>query len=64
MSAAKKTPGVKAPKPPRFVWFDYDCHAPKGSKWIPYQSKADQRASRPDLLPMKFRVVPLKGGAR
>lgn len=47
----------KTPKPPKHIWADYDASYPKDSRWTFYRAKADQRANRPDLKPIKFRLI-------
>lgn len=46
----KKT---RQPKPPEFIWADY-----ADRKWAFYSSKRGQRSNRPDLEPIKFKIVP------
>lgn len=46
---------------PRIVWADFDPHAARSVRWAFYNTKAEQRDNRPDLRPIKLRVV---GGAK
>jgi hypothetical protein len=48
---------TKTPKPPKVIWADYDPTYPKVSKWGFYVTKNDQRRNRPDLKPIKLKVV-------
>lgn len=41
----------------RCMWADYDPMADRSSKVVVYNSKADQRANRPDLVPIPVMVV-------
>lgn len=48
---------IKRQKPPRYIWADCDPDAPRGSRWAFYNTLEDQRSNRPDLKPIKLRVV-------
>jgi hypothetical protein len=54
----------KTPKPPMFIWADYDGKYPRNSRWSFYATKADQRSNRPDLKPIKLTIGTSDGGAR
>lgn len=43
-------------KPPRFIWADYDPTARRALRWVFYRTKSEQRANRPDLRPIRFRI--------
>jgi len=45
-------------KPPRFIWADYDPKARRALRWAFYCTKAEQRANRPDLRPIRFCIQP------
>ena len=47
----------KTPKPPKHIWADYDGSYPKDSRWTFYGTRAAQRSNRPDLKPIKLKVV-------
>lgn len=44
-------------KVPRHIWADYDPHAHRSVRWAYYHTKAEQRENRPDLRPIKLRIV-------
>ena len=55
-------------KPPKFIWADFDpgrieryksldLPHPPSVRWKFYNTKAQQRFERPDLRPLKLRVV-------
>lgn len=46
------------PKPPAYIWADCDPDAPRSVRWAFYNTLADQRGNRPDLKPIKLRIVP------
>jgi len=58
---------MSTPRPLAYLWADYDPHAVRGSKWATYPTKADQRACRPDLQPVRVCLITApkrkKGGA-
>lgn len=41
---------------PRFMWADFDPLAHRSERVVIYSTKADQRANRPDLKPIRVRV--------
>lgn len=43
--------------PPKYIWADCDPAAPKPIRWAFYRTKSDQRGNRPDLDPIRLRVV-------
>ena len=45
-------------KPPKSVWADCDPDAPRSVRWVFYNTLAEQRGTRPDLKPIKLRIVP------
>jgi hypothetical protein len=45
-------------KPPAYIWADCDPDAPRSVRWAFYNTLADQRSNRPDLKPIKLRIVP------
>ena len=45
-------------KPPKYIWADCDPEAPRSVRWAFYNTLADQRGNRPDLKPIKLRIVP------
>ena len=45
-------------KPPKYVWADCDPDAPRSVRWVFYNTLAEQRGTRPDLKPIKLRIVP------
>ncbi len=47
----------KTPKPPKFIWADYDPSYPRELRWQVYTRKQDQRSTRPELKPIKLRVM-------
>lgn len=47
---------TKLPKPPKFIWADFDPEAAKAVRWVFYTTRADQRSNRPDLEPIKVRI--------
>ena len=49
---------MKTIKHPKYVWADYDKKS--ALKWAFYNSKADQQGNRPDLKPIKFKLVLVK----
>lgn len=54
-------------QPPKYIWADYDPHAPRSVRWAFYNTLADQMGNRPDLKPIKLRIVPnvpVSGSAR
>lgn len=46
------------PKLPKYIWADCDPDAPRSVRWAFYNTLADQRGNRPDLKPIKLRIVP------
>lgn len=51
-----KKPRSTMTKPPRYIWADYDPEVRPAYRWVFYTFKADQRASRPDLKPIRMKV--------
>ena len=45
-------------QPPKYIWADCDPHAPRSVRWVFYNTLADQMGNRPDLKPIKLRIVP------
>lgn len=58
---SRATSNRSAQTPPTHIWADCDLSMPKSVRWAFYYSKADQRMSRPDLEPIKLRIVPNDG---
>lgn len=55
-----KKPQPKANTPtrrPKYVWADCDDTASPDQRWAFYRSKADQRANRPDLPPVRLCIA-------
>jgi len=48
------------PSLPSHMWADFDPDAPGSKRWAFYRTKADQRSNRPDLPPIRVRVVHAK----
>lgn len=53
----KRKSKTRRPKPPAYVWADYDPTMLGTARWAFYNTRADQRANRPDLEPIRLRVV-------
>lgn len=48
---------------PEYVWADFDPDYPPSARWCVYRTKADQRSNRPDLKPIRLRVLPIGDSA-
>ncbi len=48
---------------PRLMWADCDPED-KSTPVVVYQTRGDQRGNRPDLKPLRVRVMLARGGAR
>lgn len=45
-------------QPPKYIWADCDPEAPRSVRLAFYNTLDDQRGNRPDLKPIKLRIVP------
>lgn len=51
-------PNLKLPFPPRTMWADYDPKAKPTERLQVYSSRRRQRATHPDLKPIRVAVIP------